>query len=277
MTPQLRRERIKRKTPLKATVNINMLLVRFFVYLHVFLFLSTPLYAHKPLEVATFFSPPYSYTDEGNNIQGINVEIFSMIAKEVGLEYNLHILPWARALQGIKSGRYDILISSYIIENDTEIEYSKEPIYEQNNIFLTLKSSPFFSYEDIQHGTNLHVATHRQYQYGPLIDELLNKPNFINRFISNNDEQLFTLLDQNRIDLIPINHLVARYYITKFKQSGRFREIKIPQEPTKHYIAYAKNKKLVETKEKIDLKLREYHKRNALEKLVEKWIEKFPI
>lgn len=72
------------------------------------LLLSTPSLA-SPLKLAYAENwPPYSYPDAEGKAQGILVELMdSLLAKQMGLEVQHHLLPWKRAQKQVEMGQYD--------------------------------------------------------------------------------------------------------------------------------------------------------------------------
>ena len=50
------------------------------------------------LEVVTEQYPPYNYEEDGQ-VKGVGTEVVEEVLKEAGIDYNIKVLPWARALK----------------------------------------------------------------------------------------------------------------------------------------------------------------------------------
>ena len=54
--------------------------------------------------------PPYEFINEKGEPDGFNVELFSEIAKELGINYKLELGPWSQVREELENGEIDVLL-----------------------------------------------------------------------------------------------------------------------------------------------------------------------
>lgn len=67
-----------------------------FFYLCAALAMATSAFA-SPLHLVTENYPPYNYSEDGE-LKGLSVELMRLIMADAGLEYDMELMPWARAI-----------------------------------------------------------------------------------------------------------------------------------------------------------------------------------
>ncbi|MBR6271537.1 MAG: amino acid ABC transporter substrate-binding protein [Lachnospiraceae bacterium] len=62
--------------------------------------------------------PPYEYTDDGNNIIGIDAEIAALIAQELGLELEIQDMEFGSIITAVQTGKIDIGLAGMTVTED---------------------------------------------------------------------------------------------------------------------------------------------------------------
>ncbi|WP_018690600.1 substrate-binding periplasmic protein [Algicola sagamiensis] len=139
---------------------------------------------------------------------GIALEIVRAAFQQKGHEIEMKIVPWARALEGVKEGNYDILVATwYTEERDKFLEYSEH--YLSNQIKFIKKKGDSFCYKDIPSLDGKIIGTVRGYGYG---DKFLQAKNF-KRSETVTLVQNIRKLISGRVDLTLEDEVVAKALI----------------------------------------------------------------
>ncbi len=170
---------------------------RFVVTLSLVILLSMPVSAlAEKLVFATSEWPPYAFTKDGQP-SGINVEIIVELCKRLGMESEIRVLPWQRALNYVEGGKVDAIFSvRHTDERATFLHYPAESINTEKTIILAQKGSGIKA-------TNLgdlkdkKVGIVRGYEYGLDFDKYQE----IKRTVCDDDAQLVTMFAKKRVEL----------------------------------------------------------------------------
>ncbi len=152
--------------------------------------------------------PPF--IDPSHPKEGLSLEIARAAFKTQGYEVKMEYVPWARAIKGVTSGKYDILPNTWITEERKKfLLYSDS--YAANDIkFIKTKNDPF-EYNGLKSLDGKTIGTVREYGYG---SEFLNATNFKREDANNMLTNVKKLL-KKRIDLTLSDEIVARMTIAK--------------------------------------------------------------
>lgn len=137
--------------------------------------------------------------------QGIMVEIVRAAFESQGYELEMKFIPWARAISGVRSSKYDVLIAVWWTEERTEtLRYSD--MYLQNQIKIIKRIDDDFEYEGLESLTGKNVGVIRDYAYS---EQFLNASNF-KRIETNDLLNNLLKVDAGRLDYTVEDELVAR-------------------------------------------------------------------
>lgn len=175
--------------------------------LALFLCLLAPLMVSaKTVSAAGDPWPPF--LDPKQSSKGIVVEIATAAFATQGYDLKMNFVPWARAIDGVKNAKYDVLLGTWWTEERAKFLLFSEPYMENAVKFIKQKGSNF-EYNGLSSLNNKSVGVVRGYGYG---DEFLNATNFkrpaATAFIAN-----IKKLVAGRIDLTLEDELVARSII----------------------------------------------------------------
>lgn len=152
--------------------------------------------------------PPY--VDQKNPTDGLALEIIRAAFKTQGYAVKMEWVPWTRALDGVKSGKYDILPDAWIVEDQAKFLAYSEPLATNEIKFIKRKGDPF-EFNGLESLKGKRIGIVKDYGY---TDE------FINSTLFTKDETTDLLtnvskLAAGRVDLTLEDELVAKYRIEK--------------------------------------------------------------
>ncbi|MDH2433478.1 transporter substrate-binding domain-containing protein [Pokkaliibacter sp. MBI-7] len=150
--------------------------------------------------------PPY--LDDKRQDQGIATQIAREALALEGYQVEMIFVPWARALEGTRSGMFDMIIDAWWDSDRSRDFMFSRPYLDSSVKFLKRKSDPF-SYQGIESLSGKNIALIRGYAYN---DVFLRNTNY-NRLEVRAFAQGINMLLEGRIDLMPENETVARYYL----------------------------------------------------------------
>lgn len=152
--------------------------------------------------------PPF--VDDDAPGQGLSIEIVRAALEPKGYTLQMNFVPWARALDGVKNAKYDILASAWFTQERSEyLAFSNS--YLANEIKFIMRASDNFQYENIDSLTGKNVGVVRGYGYG---DEFLTATNF-KRHETKDLVSNIKKLVAGRIDLTLEDELVAKSLLAK--------------------------------------------------------------
>jgi len=98
----------------------------------------------KKIHVATDATwPPFEYVDtDTNKIVGFDIDLFTAIAEEAGIEFEFVNVEWDPLLAGVAQGTYDAAISSITIREDRLADMSfSDPYFVAKQVIVTKTDS----------------------------------------------------------------------------------------------------------------------------------------
>jgi len=146
--------------------------------------------------------PPFA--DENNPSDGLSLEIIRAAFQTQGYEISILYVPWARAINGVKAGVYDILPTAWKNKDRMEFLHFSAP-YLQNSIKFIKRAEDDFVYNGIESLAGKTIGVIRGYAYGQEFSKATN-------FKKEDANDLFTNIQKllsDRIDLTVEDEIVA--------------------------------------------------------------------
>ncbi|MDT4853939.1 ABC transporter arginine-binding protein [compost metagenome] len=150
--------------------------------------------------------PPFA--DPAHPEQGISLQIVRAAYATQGYTVEMRFVPWARAVNGVKTGEYDILPNAWWTQERAEFLLFSEPYMKSEIKFIKRKGDPF-EYHGLESLTGKTVGIVKGYGYG---DEFLNSTNFARPEVTQTLQNLKKLV-LGRIDLTLEDEFVARWVL----------------------------------------------------------------
>lgn len=138
--------------------------------------------------------PPRFIKDPAGNWSGYNVELFRLLANQLGCDAQFLEVPWGRAIQLLANGELDAMSNMSLNTQRAEFAHFIGPHQQEQVQLVTnlLQTPDKSSLNDLVTGTNLIAAMQGIY-YGPDFQQALDTaPNFSQRlvFVTTNQQKL---------------------------------------------------------------------------------------
>jgi polar amino acid transport system substrate-binding protein len=169
------------------------------------LLLSASAWSEKITAAADPYPP---FVDPAQPKQGISLQVIRAAYATQGYEVEMHFIPWARALDGVKNGEYDILPNTWLTQERAAFLLYSDPYMKNEIKFIKRKGDPF-EYKGIASLSGKSVGIVRGYGYG---DEFLKATSFTRPEVVEVMQNIKKLV-QGRIDLTLEDEIVARSLI----------------------------------------------------------------
>lgn len=169
------------------------------------LLLSAPVWSQTIIAAADSYPP---YADPTHPAQGICLQIVRAAYASQGYEVEMHFVPWARAVNGVKSGEYDILPNAWWTQERATFLLYSEPYVTSEIKFIKRLGDPF-EFHGLESLTGKSVGIVKGYGYG---DEFLKATNFARPEVAKTVQNVKKLV-LGRIDLTLEDEVVARWII----------------------------------------------------------------
>jgi polar amino acid transport system substrate-binding protein len=152
--------------------------------------------------------PPFSADDLPND--GFSNDLTQTVLKRMGHDSKVSMMPWARALEMTKRGRYEVLPSVWYSDERAKELVFTDPIASNRIVFIK-ESVNDFEFDGLDSLTGKRIGIVQGYDYR---DDFLQGEDFTleatNDFITNVKKLL-----AGRVDLTVSDELVAKYAINK--------------------------------------------------------------
>lgn len=114
--------------------------------------------------------PPFTYHDDDGNLVGLDVELGTALAQQLGVEAEFVEAAWDSLLIGIDSGRFDTVINSVSIteERSEKYDFSDPYYYESRRVVVRSDDDSIQSAEDL---AGKKIATNTTNAFIPWYEE----------------------------------------------------------------------------------------------------------
>ncbi|HBF30757.1 MAG TPA: ABC transporter substrate-binding protein [Rhizobium sp.] len=143
--------------------------------------------------------PPYNFTENGI-YKGVGYDQVMMIMKDIGIEYTVELMPWARAYAMAQSDSMTcVFTTAHTPERDQQFKWV-EPLGHDRNI-MTSKADANIHVTNIEQARNYRVGTQRD----DYTQVFLEKNGFQKIDLAASLDLTLKKLESGRIDLVPIS------------------------------------------------------------------------
>lgn len=193
----------------------------------------------QPLRIAGERWEPFNNLARAPERPGFMVEIVAAILRKAQLEWVYTELPWARAVQETRQGRFDALIGADRV-GATGLRFPDEPIGHSVSAFYVRADSPW-RYRGIESLAGQRIGMLVGTMHGADFDEFaagnrravdaISGPDYVRRS--------FVKLESGRIDTFLEDRTVADYFLRGSGQTGKFKQAGQLHAGTEVHIAFA--------------------------------------
>jgi len=181
------------------------------------------------------------YKDKNGKAQGTFVDILRTAEKSSNLRFDIHVMPWARALAEVKKNRIDAIMPA--LYNDERAQYL---VYPQknlftfgHNVFIKRASDPFVFEDFLAIGKDKLIGKVRASILGTEFDQA-EKSGQITVFETMSLDQAIDMLDKHRLDFVASDVDIAKSALIRLKSNGRFTLIPLETSEAKSYLSFSK-------------------------------------
>lgn len=146
----------------------------------------------------------------GENLpnRGISLDVMITVLERAGYQVEAEIVPWERALSGVKNGTYDVIGNLFFdAELQSDLTFSR-PFYETEVQFIQQKGGAA-NYSDIESLRPYSIAVGEGYLY----EDNFDRADFLNKRVVTTVVQGVRMVANGRVDLTldssaVINHVI---------------------------------------------------------------------
>ncbi|GIZ10953.1 ABC transporter substrate-binding protein [Pseudomonas sp. NCCP-436] len=158
--------------------------------------------------------PPFN--DRTLPARGLSSDLVEQALQRAGYATLYAEVPWARAVQGLQRGEYDVLINAWYSAERAEYGYFSQPYLINRLRFMRRKSSSI-RFETLADLYPYSIAVVRGYAYRKDFD---SDPR-LKRIAVSSFENAARMLHAGRVQLALEDELVARYYLSRKLEAFR--------------------------------------------------------
>lgn len=168
----------------------------------------------EPLRLVGDIWPPFTDATLVNG--GVATDLVSTALARAGYASVFEQVPWARALQGVSNGRYDVLVNAWYNDERLKIGQFSAPYLHNKLRFIRRKDSPV-EYNNLEQLRGYAIAYVPGYAYSPAFDN----DEQLNKVPVHNFAMAVRVLAAGRVSLALEDEYVARYRLAR--ESARVR------------------------------------------------------
>jgi PAS domain S-box-containing protein len=160
--------------------------------------------------------PPYAFTNENGEMQGILVDQWKLWAEQTGVEVGLVGLHWDQALDGMKKGKFDVIDTIFYTQERAQfLDYTKPYANIDVRIFFPSNVSGIGNVESLQ---RFPVAVKR----GDANAEYLIEHGVSNLSYYDSYEEIIAAVAHNKEAIFVIDQPPALYFLYKYDIQNQF-------------------------------------------------------
>lgn len=193
----------------------------------------------EPLKLVAFQYPPLVY-QKNEKVIGVATELVRAVFNELGVQIEIELLPWARALQYLQNGQADGVFTIFKNpQRQTFLLYPDEPLIEQTISLYTDRDKPINFSEKLSDLAPYRIGLTRAVSYGERFDTAM-EDTLTNLTVVHDEETKFMLLAKGRVDVVVSSIGIADFYIEKLQLANRILRIPTEIQRVPSYLAFAK-------------------------------------
>lgn len=158
-----------------------------------------------------FYYPPYEFINDYGEPDGFNVELFKLIANDLGLKYELSLNPWVQVRKELEEGEIDMVLGLMVSEERSEKIIFGVPHSLMTHGLFTHKSSDIRTFDDIR-GRMVVV------QNGDLMHDFLLKNHYTDQLATVTTQlEALRLINDGYYDATIIGNFQGSHLIRKLR------------------------------------------------------------
>lgn len=239
--------------------------------LHCILFLLiTGTAMAEPVKMCTDPWPPYSIGEFNQEATGLAQEMLAKIFEKVDREFVVHILPWARCLEFVKSGTYDAINHAAYKESRTEhFVFPEMAFTNSSSVWYNPEKIPNFDWNEFEDLNKYTYDLVRDYAPPKKVADMIKSGQQPVAY-STNFEVMVRKLVHQRTDFTLSNEIVMYHHLKMNNLSGRLVAHPKPFMITPYHLAvFGKTSKNIDLLPKINQAIIELKEQGYFKKMVD--------
>jgi len=233
------------------------------VCIFILLSINTVLYAGETIKI---YAPPSIWAQiNREKLSGPVIDLVEEIFSEFNIRVSTKLLPWARAIEQMKTGELDMIpVIFHTQERARFMEFTIPYVQVPTAVFVPKgKSFPFSKLDNLKNRQGLMMRE------DSISTEFESFESNLNITRVTDYEQIFNMLTNNRADYA----VAAQYgFLIHAKQLGYENKIELLPHPitTRNlYCGFSKNSRFIKYLPIVDKKLKKFQEEGRIEKMVE--------
>lgn len=217
------------------------------------LLISSSLASAGSYNFVTLEFPPIEFAGQDGKAQGIAVDLVEKIMANLGHQVTIEVIPWARGLEMVKTGKADAIFTAYKTpEREEFLDYSTSVLVPQTVSLYVPKNSELAFDGDLLKLKDKRFGVVSTISYGKIFDSLRDQ--LKTERVENLESNLRKLL-AGRVDLVISNIYVAESEINKLALQNDVKKLAPEVETVDSFIAFSKAKGLSDLRDNFDKEL----------------------
>ncbi|WP_439887211.1 substrate-binding periplasmic protein [Pseudomonas sp. MBLB4123] len=171
-----------------------------------FALLCWPAAATEALRLVASPWPPFNDSSLHNN--GLASDLVSTALAKAGYATHYAEVPWARAVKGLRQGRYDVLINAWYSDERSRFGYFSRP-YLVNRISFLRRKGEAVEFRRLADLYPYRIAVMRDYAYSHEFDH----DRQLSKVIVSSFQSGARMVSAGRVDLMLEDEFVARHHL----------------------------------------------------------------
>jgi len=196
-------------------INLSSAQIKVFILLF---FLSLPVHAFSKINIVTEVFNPFQTQQSDGQISGWSTDIVRQVLQSTNIDYEINVLPWARAYQTVMY-QPETLIFSFLRTKDRKDNFNwLIPLCTVEIAFYTIKSNHKISINNLAEAKTYRIGVERDQAK----KEFLVKHGLTKNIIEvDNNQQLREMMKYQRVDII----IASKDYINADQNINNFKHL----------------------------------------------------
>ncbi|MFO6424552.1 substrate-binding periplasmic protein [Motilimonas sp. KMU-193] len=226
------------------------------------------------LELVTLTYPPYAY-QANNQVQGIAVDIVKEAFDSLGQPINISVLPWARALKYVQSGKADGIFTVFKTpEREVFLDYSTEVLLPQVIALYVKSDTPVVYQGQLAELAPYMIAAVHKVSYGKTFDQAVVSGLLTNIRLTYSGDKAMELLLSGRVMLLVSNRYGALDSASRMAGIDAITELRPELENVASFIAFSKQNNLAALRGKFDAELTKMKQDGRYQRIIDAYFER---
>jgi len=206
--------------------------------------------------------PPYNFIKDGVKT-GLDTEIVQAVLARIGVEEDLQVFPWSRALNMLENGAADVLYQVVGTPERRERFILVGPLRSGRTV-LAARAESDIAYQSLDDLKPYNIGVVRAFKYTAEFDDAP-----LNKVLSNDNQTLVHMLVGKHLDLIVGDYNTLTYIARSQGVLDQIKVLPLPLGEVPRYVAFPKDRR--DKAERFRQGLEALRANGALDKILRRW------